>query len=177
MASKSSAVLLLGILFITSRTKKSIIAIIFVPIITIYFYFDSILIFLVNNSLSLDALTYHLIKSEEEGPDVRMEIWQNYFNNLDFFRFIFGANILTDPWPDGKLLNYNYHSSFINLHLQTGIMGIITMALMIFSLIKFYKKNIMFFILFITIILRWSTDIGLFFESWDFIIFFFKSKV
>ena len=169
----SSAFLLLGILFIKSGTKKLIIAIIFIPMITIYFYFDYIIIFLLKNSLELDALTYQLNKSDEAGPDVRIEIWQNYLNNLDFFRLIFGANILTDPWPDGELLNYNYHNSYINIHSKTGIMGLITMVFMFFSLIKFYKKNIMFFILFITIILRWSTDIGLFFESWDFIIFFF----
>jgi hypothetical protein len=108
-----------------------------------------------------------------EGPDPRIEMWANYFNNLDLFRVIFGANILTDPWPKGKLFAYDYHNSFINLHSQTGFMGLIVLALIIFSLFKFYRTNRVFFFLFLTVILRWSTDIGLFFESWDFIPFFF----
>ena len=169
----SSAVLLLGILFIKSRTKKVLVAIIFIVAILIYLFVDSIFMYLLNNSFSADAISYHLIKSSENSSDVRYEIWQNYFNNLDFFRLIFGSNILLDPWPDGELLNYNYHSSSINLHSQTGFMGLITIALMIFSLIKFYRTNMVFFILLLTIILRWSTDIGLFFESWDYLVFFF----
>ncbi len=104
---------------------------------------------------------------------VRMDIWANYFNNLDIFHFIFGANIFNDPWAEKEILAYNYHNSFISLHSKIGFMGLITMALIIFSLFKFYRTNQVFLFLFLTVILRWSTDFGIFFDSFDFIPFFF----
>jgi len=102
-----------------------------------------------------------------------LNMWANYFNNLDISRVIFGANVVEDPWPEGEINEYNYHNSFINLHLQTGLMGLVTLALIIFALFKFYKTNKVFFFLLLALILRSSTDLFIFFGRFDFIPFFF----
>ena len=169
----SFLVLLLGFLLVRLRTKKRIIFIVIICLIIGYLLFDVLYMFGMDYSIFSNAIDRFLASATGEVPNVRMRIWANYFNNLDISRVIFGVNVLTDPWPDGELLAYNYHSSFINLHLQTGFMGLIVMVLIILSLFKFFRKNQVFFFLFLTVILRWSTDIGLFFESWDFIPFFF----
>jgi hypothetical protein len=172
----SSFVLLLGLLFIRLRAKQKYIYIgiitLFITLFIAYLYRDGLFMFAMDHSFFRNAIDLYLARSME-GPDPRIAMWTNYFNNLDIFRVIFGANVLTDPWPQGQLFAYNYHNSFINLHSQTGFMGLIVLALIIFSLFKFYRTNQLFLFLFLTVILRWSTDIGLFFESWDFIPFFF----
>ena len=103
----------------------------------------------------------------------RFEIWNNYYNNLDIFRFLFGSNIFNDPWPKGEELAYNLHNSFLRLFSYTGAMGLIVIVLMIAALIYFFRKNKLFFILFLVLIIRGFTDIIFFFESWDFLPLFF----
>ncbi|MBU4446270.1 hypothetical protein KJ656_14510, partial [bacterium] len=138
-----------------------------------YLFFDVLSNYVLDSPFFSAAISNYLAKDIGEGPDVRIDIWANYFNNLDIFRLIFGVNVYQDPWPEKEFLAYNYHNSFINLHLQTGFMGLITIALIIFSLFKFYRTNQVFFFLLLTVILRWSTDNGIFFDSFDFIPFFF----
>ena len=103
----------------------------------------------------------------------RFEIWNNYYNNLDIFRLLFGSNIFTDPWPKGEELAYNLHNSFLRLFAYTGAMGLLVIVLMIAALIYFFRKNKLFFILFLALIIRGFTDIIFFFESWDFLPLFF----
>lgn len=173
----SSFVLLLGLLLIRLQAKQKYIYIgiisFLISLSILYIYWDVLLIYAMDHSFFGNAINLYLVRNMETGPDVRIAIWANYFNNLDIFRVLFGANVLTDPWPEGEILAYNYHNVFINLHLQTGFMGLIVIALIIFSIFNFYKTNKVFFFLLITLILRCSTDILLFFESWDFIPFFF----
>jgi len=103
----------------------------------------------------------------------RFEIWENYYSNLDLFRFIFGSNIFTDPWPNGEELEYNLHNSFLRLFSYSGSMGILVLVLMILALINFVHTNKLFFILLLVLICRGFTDVLFFFESWDFLPLFF----
>jgi hypothetical protein len=173
----SCFVLLLGLLFVRLRAKPKYIhiGIIFSIIFLIisYLFFDVLSAILINSSFFSNAIDNYLARNMETRPSERIVMWTNYFNNLDISRILFGVNVLEDPWPDGERLAYNYHNTFINLHLQTGFMGLIVIVLMIFSLFKYFSTNKVFFFLLLAVILRWSTDIGLFFESWDFIPFFF----
>jgi hypothetical protein len=172
----SSFVLLLGLTLIRYKINLRLSFLIGGGICALIYYFlDSIIMNTIDMPFFTKAATLYLNKTSEGGPDVRVDIWQNYFNNLDFYRLIFGANVLTDPWPEGEVLAYNYHNTFINLHLQTGFMGIATIFLFIVSLTKFLLKNQIFFVLFLSLSIRWFTDIGLYFESWDYLPFFFTS--
>jgi hypothetical protein len=173
----SSFVLLLGLLFVRFRAKPKYIhiGIIFSIILSIisYLFFDVLSAYVMDSSFFSNAINNYLARNMETRPSERIVMWTNYFNNLDISRILFGVNVLEDPWPDGERLAYNYHNIFINLHLQTGLMGLIVIGLMIFSLFTYFRTNKVFFFLLLAVILRWSTDIGLFFESWDFIPFFF----
>ena len=120
-----------------------------------------------------NAIDHYLARKTETGSSERMMMWTNYFNNLDIFRFIFGVNVVEDPWPEGDIFEYNYHNAFINLHLQTGFMGLITIALIIFAIFKFYRINQVFLILLLTLVLRSSTDLLIFFGPFDFLPLFF----
>lgn len=103
----------------------------------------------------------------------RQGIYLNYLQNIDIFKFLFGVNPRTEYWPDGKLLDYNYHNSFMSLHAQTGFFGVIVMFLIILSFFKFLKSDKVFSLLILSFFLRWSVDSYLFFEFFDFIPLFF----
>jgi len=165
----SSFLLLLGLLFVRLRDKPKYIYVIICLLITFIFY--ALAMFATDYSFFGNAIDHYLTR--ETGPSERLIMWTNYFNNLDIFRFIFGANIVEDPWPEGEIFEYNIHNSFINLHLQTGFMGLITMALILFALFRFYRTNKVFFVLLLTLILRASTDLFIFFGRFDFIPYFF----
>jgi len=167
----SSFVLLLGLIFIKIRSKPKYIYNLIIYFIVAFIFSDVIIRFGMDYVNVDNAVNLYLARETE--PSVRLEIWSNYLNNLDIFRLIFGANVFTDPWPEKGVLAYNYHNSFINLHLQTGFMGLITMGLIVFSLFKYFKMNLVYFFLFITVMLRWFTDYGIFFDSFDFIPYFF----
>lgn len=173
----SSLLLLSGLLFIRLKSKTK-----YAPV----FYVTGVLIILLVSYVFFDTLFALAIKSPfftkaaetavarmtaEESP--RMLMLENYFNNLDVFRLIFGVNVLEDPWPDGEINEYNYHNSFIHLHLQSGFMGLFTIVLLFFTIMRFHQKNKVFLVLLLTLILRSSTDFFIFFSRFDFLPFFF----
>lgn len=169
----ASFVLLLGLLFVRLRAKPRYIYIVIISLFIAYLYFDVLFIYAIDYSFFGNAADHYLATSIDPQSSERVVIWKNYINNLDIFRVVFGVNVLEDPWPEGEMLAYNYHNAFINLHLQTGFMGLIVIALIIFSLFKFYRTNQVFLVILLAIIVRCSTDILFFFESWDFIPYFF----
>ncbi len=142
-------------------------------LISIYLFFDELVLLGVDNIYFGNAINLYLARKMEDGPDSRIDIWANYFNNLDAFRLVFGVNVHTDPWPEGERLSYNYHNMFIHLHLQTGLMAIVIYVLVLSSLIRFWSSNKVFFVLLLVVCLRGMTDTFLLFESWDFILYFF----
>lgn len=167
----SSLIIFLGICYIAVKNKKIFYTFFFVisaVLISTGFIFYDYLREFYFFKVPFDRFATHSLLN-----DPRIQIWSNYFINLDFSRFIFGANIKNDPWPDGTILNYDYHNSFINLHANTGIYGFFLILLACYSLIFYYRKNFLYFILFSAIILRAFTDSFIFFESWDFLFFFF----
>jgi hypothetical protein len=168
----SSFVLLLGILFVRLRDKpKYIYYVIYCFIIACVFYIFFSLV--MDYDMLANAIDHYLTRKTESGPSERLNMWTNYFYNIDIFRLLFGVNIVEDPWPEGEIFEYNIHNSFINLHLQTGFMGLFTIALIIFAFFKFYRTNQVFLILLLTIVLRSSTDLLIFFGPFDFVPFFF----
>lgn len=170
----SSFIILLGLTFIRFRINLKISFILGVTtLILIYYSLGSIVGSLGDISLFSNAASIYLARDAEAGPDIRFHLWQYYFNNLDFYKIVFGLNVFSEPWPRGQEFAYNYHNSYINLHLQTGLMGLFTISLFILSIIKFFFKNQIFFVLFLALSLRWLVDVGLYFETWDYLPFFF----
>lgn len=168
----SSLVLLLGLLFVRFRTRKIIGGMILFFIMACLFR-DALFSFIMNRPFFRNVIDYASTHDVNILESRRWIFWSNYFNNLDVFRLIFGVNVLEDPWPEGAAMDYNYHNSFIHLHLQTGLMGLITIALILFALFKFYRTNKIYFFLLLSFILRASTDFFVFFSRFDFILFFF----
>lgn len=162
-----SSVFLLGglvLIDLQARIKSGYFYIFFFGffLLVAYLFFDNLIAFSQDNFFLGNAVDIYLARSADEDS-VRLVLWANYLNNLDLFRLIFGANIFTDPWPQGEEFGYNYHNSWISLHSQTGLMGLVVIGLVGLSLLKFWKNNKLFFVLFSTVIIRWSTDAGLFF--------------
>jgi hypothetical protein len=168
----SSTVLLFSLLFVRLRSKPKYIFIVLICLFGAYLFYDVLYIIAINNSFLSNAIETTL-KRMAAADSARAIMWTNYFNNIDIFRLIFGVNVVEDPWPAGEINEYNYHNSFINLHLQTGFMGLLTMVLIIFAVFNFYRTNKVFLILLLTLILRSSTDLVIFFSRFDFIPFFF----
>jgi len=168
----ASFVLLFVLLFIKVRAKPKYILVVIISLFIAYLFYASPM-FTTENSIFEKAINYYEVKQMKTGPAPRLTIWTNYFDNLDIFRLIFGVNVVEDPWPGWVFFKYDYHNSFIHLHSQTGFMGLITLALIIFSLFKFYRINQVFLLLFLILILRSSFDSFLFFGRFDFIPFFF----
>jgi hypothetical protein len=168
----SSFVLLLGLLFARFRFKLKYIFIVLICLFVIYLFSDALLTFVTNNWFFSNA-TKNFSSKMVVGNSARWPMWTNYFNNLDIFRLISGVNVFEAPWPEGAANGYNYHNSFIHLHAQTGLVGLLTMVLIILAVFKYYRTNKVFFSLLLAFILRFSTDSFVFFSRFDFIPFFF----
>jgi len=168
----SSIVLLLGLLFVRLRSKPRYIYYVIICLFIVY-VFHEVFLFATDYPIFGNAMDHYWARKMETGPSERLKMWGNYFNNLDLFRLLFGVNVTEDPWIEGEVLGYNYHNSFINLHLQTGMMGLITLALILFTFFKYYRIHQVFLVLWLTLIVRSSTDLLIFFGPFDFLPFFF----
>jgi hypothetical protein len=168
----SSIVLLLGLLLVRLRSKPRYIYYVITCLFIVY-VFHEVFLFAMDYPIFGSAMDHYWARKMETGPSERLKMWTNYFNNLDLFRLLFGVNVTEDPWTEGEVLAYNYHNSFINLHLQTGFMGFITLALILIALLKYYWMNQVFLFLFLTLIMRSSTDLLIFFGPFDFLPYFF----
>jgi hypothetical protein len=169
----SSLVLFLGLFFVRMRLKNLYTYAAFFALLAAFLFFDQLLLLGIDNSFIGPAIDHNFARRQDDRPEARIAIWANYFNNLDFFRVFFGANVHTDPWPGGELYAFNYHNMFIHLHLQTGLMAIVVLIFILAALVKFWRSNKVFFFLLLAICMRGITDTFLFFESWDFILYFF----
>ena len=170
----SSLILLFGLFFVTfqAKAKNFFILIIFISYL-IYLFQEAFLGFAIDYLYAGNAIENYIIRVGTLEGEARIGMWSNYFYNLDIFRFVFGVNVVEDPWPDKVINEHNYHNSFIDFHSQTGLMGLITIVILIFSLFSFFRTNKVFFFLLLALILRIFTDNIMFFGRFDFIIYFF----
>ncbi len=108
-----------------------------------------------------------------QGFDPRFSIWADYINALGLYNIIFGENnfYYLEAVNDWRLKNY--HNIFISLHAQTGAFAFIVIAVTGLALRHFYRFNKTYFVLFLVLILRGLTDDYMFFESRDFIYYYF----
>lgn len=170
----SCSILVIGLTFLKFKSFKN-----FLSINNIIFLLISVIILLliyISNDYFFNIVqnTFKIINRDTVDISTgRFEIWDNYYSNLDTIRLLFGSNIYIDPWPKGEELAYNLHNSFLRLFAYTGLMGLLAIILMNVALIFFLFKNKLFFILFLVLIIRGFTDTIFFFESWDFLPFFF----
>jgi len=174
-------VLLFGLFFLKSESKvirtmliTFVILFIFFMAIPLYGSTEQIASFygFFNDSFFKNAILNYG-KTFDSTYTERGDIYLNYFQNLDLFKFFFGVNPKTEDWPDGEFLAYNYHNSFITLHSQTGLFGLIIILLLIISFFTFLKRDKIYSLLIVAFSLRWSTDSYLFFEFFDFVPLFF----
>ena len=106
----------------------------------------------------------------------RSTIVSSYLNNLDFFKVLLGVDVNQDL--PNQMAEYGHvHSSYINFHSAVGIGSLIFGYHSLQKLYQFFKINKSLFFLFMAIILRASTDVGLLFGYFDYIfwIFLFSS--
>ncbi|WP_404405207.1 hypothetical protein [Jeotgalibacillus malaysiensis] len=165
----ASIILLLGIVYI--RYSKSILNKIFIFCLLI----SSSVYLLNNNSLILNFFTEYRFEPDLLLKDPRFEIWDNYFKNVSFGNFLLGSD-----WRDNILYfsgSGNVHNSYINSIIRFGFSSIVIFAYILLGLIIAFKRNILFFILIISILIRSVTDTIILFGMFDFILFFLVSKV
>jgi hypothetical protein len=167
----ASLVLLLGIYFIKYANKRNVLYAALSLTFALFFFLDDFVYYINLETIFTDS--FLTATSRFDSDEERLIVWSNYFNNLNGYRVFFGSNIFEDPWPEGSVLGFNYHNSFIHLHARTGMMGLLLVALTITVLIGFWNSNRFYFVLFFALIVRISTDWVLFFESFDFIFYYF----
>ena len=102
----------------------------------------------------------------------RSTIVSSYLNNLDFFKVLFGVDVIQDL-PNQMAKYGHVHSSFINFHSAVGIGSLIFGYYSLKKLYQFIKINKSLFFLFMALILRASTDVGLLFSYFDYIFWVF----
>ena len=174
-------VLLFGLFFLKSESK--VIRTMLITFVMLFIFFMAIPLYgsteqiasfygFFNDSFFKNAILNYG-KTFDSTYTERGDIYLNYFQNLDLFKFLFGVNPKTEYWPDGEFLAYNYHNSFITLHSQTGLFGLIIILLLIISFFTFLKRDKIYSLLIVALSLRWSTDSYLFFEFFDFVPLFF----
>jgi hypothetical protein len=105
--------------------------------------------------------------SDEMG---REYIWRSYFHRMNVTRFLFGVNPKLDP--SAAQFRYNYHNSWIQLHVSLGIVSIVFMFLVIWSIVRLFNSNKLLFSLLITVTFRTFTDQLLFMSAYDFVVYY-----
>tara|TARA_R110002096_G_scaffold229836_1_gene419442 strand:- start:1053 stop:2054 length:1002 start_codon:yes stop_codon:yes gene_type:complete len=104
-----------------------------------------------------------------EGLDTpRWELWQIYFDHINFINFFTGIDVSTLPLYD--IYSGNPHNSFIKFHSRVGIGSIVFIILFFVSLFKYLKaKQYYVFWLLILLTIRASFDGDMFIGNFDFI--------
>lgn len=166
----ASALLLAGLVLVKLKTRKSYVLVLAMVAVVGYTIVSTWGYRVGATPFERAVESYHI---RPRTPESRVVLWSNYYNNLDAFRVFFGVNVLNDPWPEGPVNDYNYHSAFIALHLQTGLMGLVTIGLLVVALIRCYRRSGVFLFVLLSVLLRWSTDSGMFFNVFDFVPYFF----
>lgn len=102
----------------------------------------------------------------------RSTIVSSYLNNLDFFKVLLGVDVNADL--PNQIAKYNHvHSSYINFHSAVGIGSLIFGYYSLQKLYQYFKINKSLSFLFMALILRASTDVGLLFGYFDYVFWVF----
>jgi hypothetical protein len=169
----SSFFLITGILLLNSSEKrKSTEFNIFIVLCGIVF-----LTFIVANRADItkiiNNITHYFQYLELKGladKDGRELIWRRYIRSIDWVGFIFGS----DEKYASSLVGFggNYHNSFLHLHANFGISGIIYMCLLLNAMLKLFNLNRLLLLILVTIVIRLSTDSYLFQSQYSFTVFY-----
>ena len=137
-------------------------------------FFFSIIAFLISTYLFEEFSSLKKFSDLESflSDGGRSTIVSSYLNNLDFFKVLFGVDVIQDL-PNQMAKYGHVHSSFINFHSAVGIGSLIFGYYSLKKLYQFIKINKSLFFLFMALILRASTDVGLLFSYFDYIFWVF----
>jgi len=142
----ASCILLLGMFLqkkIIFQSRTTFLSVIMLLIVGIVLFVNKQFLLSITDFMAGDAIENYLVRTGQEEP--RFIFWKNYFDNLDLYRLVFGSNLHFDFRPDGKIYAYNYHSTWINLHAQTGFMSLLIFSFLFRALIQYLKTNRLFF--------------------------------
>lgn len=122
---------------------------------------------IINNEQIIDSALAVFYRKNFSG-DVRFSMVNYYIRNLDLVSFLAGLRM-------ESLFNYfgiyNIHNSFISIHANMGVYGIVLILIYLVTLIKAFFRNKVIFVVVLTILLRaWSDTILMYY--FDFIILF-----
>ena len=126
---------------------------------------------IIYNGLTLDNLSADIPAKLQEISELsgRRDIWSEYFGKLDVISFLAGLSF--SERFNGFL---NLHSSYFLLHQRMGFFGIILMCLFLYSLLKMYSVNFVYFSCFFVLLLRGLSDTTfLAGSSFDFVFLYF----
>jgi len=154
----SGLMLFLFTLFATARHfNKYLVMVISILLIVFPFYFYQ-------NFLS-DSTGEALLKLSTDrlfSDDIRYEIWSEYIRKyFKGWNLFFGApyNFKFNATFQGNIEEFtNLHSSYLMLHVKTGIFSIVLIILILAKLIKLSFKNMYFAGLFLTLLFRSYSD-------------------
>ena len=137
-------------------------------------FFSSIIAFLISTYLFEEFSSLKKFSDLESflSDGGRSTIVSSYLNNLDFFKVVFGVDVNQDL--PNQIAKYGHvHSSYINFHSAVGLGSLIFGYYSLKKLYQFIKINKSLFFLFMALILRASTDVGLLFSYFDYIFWIF----
>jgi hypothetical protein len=101
--------------------------------------------------------------------DNARELLRNsYFENLNIFTILFGYNYSNNAVF--LMWNKNPHNSFIELHHKVGFLFFPIVAILFYTLIKFFKTNKVYFIITASILIRAFTDRVFFLTHYDYLL-------
>jgi hypothetical protein len=100
----------------------------------------------------------------------RAEIADYYIKSLDAWSFFFGKSLHDSSFMASW--GFDLHNSFLVLHSMTGFISIIVIFLVLLSVVKSLKYNLLYSLLLLVICVRAYMDSLLFFGVFDFIIYY-----
>lgn len=163
----ASIIYILAVSFIgTSRIQKKNIRLVLFFFITVFF---TVLVLLFYSWFQNSMI---FAKFQQQGFDTaRTQIWNDYFSSFGVMEVFFGKAIDETHLLLGNFTNP--HNSFIMLHSQTGIVGIVFIIIVVKTLIEYWGKNKLVFMLFLVLVLRCFFDMAFFFQPYDFAFYLF----
>ena len=167
----SSFILFFGVLYF-SKISKTLKRILFSVFFVLFFIF---LTFLLQNFADATDIIRLIYLSEYVDLGGRSTFFINYYNNLNFLSFIFGMN--TDTYEilniGGSYFPGHVHSSILNFISVVGIMSFVFFKFLYDKSKFFLKHNPALFLLLISLIFRITTETGMLFGYFDYVIWMF----